>query len=1050
MLHIAHLADAHIRSLSRHDEVKIVINELTRQLREQCVDHIFIGGDIFHTKTQGISPEVIDILSWWFEVLAEVAPVHIILGNHDFNIVNKERHDVISAVVNLLHNPRVHLYKRSGVYEFAPGYNWCVFSIYDEENWLNVQPVKGAFNIATYHGQVSGAKTEADWLIEGGIAVEHFKDYDLAFLGDIHAMQFLATKNTKRGEMPWIGYPGSLLQNTYAESIDHGYLIWDIETHDDWSVRFCALPNPKPYVTIDWHDDIGLAAATAQQYPKGSRFRVKSIQHISQNDVQELTTQLQLLDATEVTFKVEQQVNRAELLTSEQVLHHDDLRNPDVLLRLIRSYLNTNHKEEVWQNVGDTVKTYLATVSASADDTRNVKWSLRNLKFDNTFAYDEGNSIDFDKLNGVVGIFGANRGGKSSITGTLMYALFNTTDRGPMKNMYVCNVRKPYCLATANILVNGVDYIIERQTVKRENRKGVKFGATQLNIFRMNELGERLDLVGEQRTDTECVLRSLIGNSKDFLLTSLCAQGEINQFILYGSAQRWQILSRFLDLDVFAQMYDLANKDANVIKAQLRSYAGNDWTALIADHTVLLQSAEKQIVDVSRRYDDAQERLAESRTLLARHSNFTPVSKSQVDAQQLKVNRLNTAAHDEEGRIAVMTAELEKISAKLVKLHTLKSEYDINDLRARVSSWRTLTANIVVAQHAYENAHAMLTQYERSLKILDNVPCSGSFPTCRFIKDACDVKDKIESQRLLTEHAHIQLNELCAERDKCIADAVEDQLDKVQQLHDMSSRLVADESARRLTLVKATAQCQSYVADALTATTRLQEMQEALKNDENVEVVILRSKIDEDTRVISRLDADKMHLASLRGKLISDIDKLTKDHTACETLSERLKVNEMITSAFSRKGVPSVIVSSQLPVINSAIAEILAGIVDFIIELEVDEDSDSMDVYINYGDSRRIIELASGMEKLISSIAIRVALINVSSLPKTDMFIIDEGFSALDDMGVEACNRLLISLKRYFKTVIVITHVDGVKDAADTVLEITKREKNTHIVYDGV
>jgi DNA repair exonuclease SbcCD ATPase subunit len=87
------------------------------------------------------------------------------------------------------------------------------------------------------------------------------------------------------------------------------------------------------------------------------------------------------------------------------------------------------------------------------------------------------------------------------------------------------------------------------------------------------------------------------------------------------------------------------------------------------------------------------------------------------------------------------------------------------------------------------------------------------------------------------------------------------------------------------------------------------------------------------------------------------------------------------------------------------------------------------------------------MEKMISSIAIRVALINVSSLPKTDMFIIDEGFGALDDAGVESCNRLLASLKRYFKTVIVITHVDGVKDAADVVLEITKNEKDSSVRY---
>ena len=55
-------------------------------------------------------------------------------------------------------------------------------------------------------------------------------------------------------------------------------------------------------------------------------------------------------------------------------------------------------------------------------------------------------------------------------------------------------------------------------------------------------------------------------------MTSLSAQGEINQFIQHGSTKRRQILSRFLDLDIFDKMYELANKDVNSAKAQLKTY----------------------------------------------------------------------------------------------------------------------------------------------------------------------------------------------------------------------------------------------------------------------------------------------------------------------------------------------------------------------------------------------------------------------------------------------------------------------------------------------
>ena len=107
-----------------------------------------------------------------------------------------------------------------------------------------------------------------------------------------------------------------------------------------------------------------------------------------------------------------------------------------------------------------------------------------------------------------------------------------------------------------------------------------------------------------------------------------------------------------------------------------------------------------------------------------------------------------------------------------------------------------------------------------------------------------------------------------------------------------------------------------------------------------------------------------------------------------------------------------------------------------------------MDIYINYGDSRRIIELASGMEKMISSLAIRVALINVSSMSKTNSLIIDEGFGSLDELNLEACSRLLQSLKKWFKNILVISHVDAIKDAVDNTLEIMKKGIDSYVTNE--
>ena len=135
-MRILHIADVHWRGLSRHQEYVLAFKDMFRQASEIKPDVIYVGGDIVHSKTQGISPELIECLCWWFNGLAEIAPTHVILGNHDGLILNKDRQDAITPIIEALDNPNIFLYKYSGTYEFAPGFEWCVLSCFDEENVL--------------------------------------------------------------------------------------------------------------------------------------------------------------------------------------------------------------------------------------------------------------------------------------------------------------------------------------------------------------------------------------------------------------------------------------------------------------------------------------------------------------------------------------------------------------------------------------------------------------------------------------------------------------------------------------------------------------------------------------------------------------------------------------------------------------------------------------------------------------------------------------------------------------------------------------------------
>jgi len=219
-----------------------------------------------------------------------------------------------------------------------------------------------------------------------------------------------------------------------------------------------------------------------------------------------------------------------------------------------------------------------------------------------------------------------------------------------------------------------------------------------------------------------------------------------------------------------------------------------------------------------------------------------------------------------------------------------------------------------------------------------------------------------------------------------------------------------------------------------------------IDEDKDSEIAKIKRRILELSDEIAGLDAKRISLAERIGQKEMKAKRLLKEKKEYIKVANQLKIFDLFIQAVSKKGIPRQIIRSQLPVINSEISKILQGVTGFTVELDADIDSNAMDIYINYGDSRRIIELASGMEKMMSSLAIRVALINISSLPKTDMLIIDEGFGSLDETNVELCSRLLESLKKWFKNIIVISHIDAVKDAVDNVLDITWTGTNAKVI----
>ncbi len=1030
MIKIAHIADIHWRGLQRHDEYTEVFEDFFKRLEDLRPDMIVVGGDIVHSKTQGITPELVDRLRWWFQKLSNW-PTIVILGNHDGLIHNKSRLDAISPIVSALDHRNIHFLKESGNYEIN-GVNFANFSCFDEEGWSKCSPNPELLNIALYHGAVGGSLLDTGMPIEGEVTVDMFRPYDFSLLGDIHRRQFL--DNDTR-----IAYPGSTVQQNYGEETEKGFLFWQIKSRDEYRVNFIKLKNPRPFHTVEWQGDVSSTMEFCEKLPMGSRFRILNDENVAISESRQLAGELKKKRAaSEVVWKFVGEQSKEEMRAGSTTLSRENLRDPATIKSLFKSYAESKGLD------GDSLVKLDTAVSKLIDslpeDERlgSVKWSIKKLRWDNTYSYGKDNEIDFENLSGITGIFGRNAQGKSSIPGTIMYSLFNTTDRGPIKNLHIINTRKDYCKASVEFQAGDNTYLSERQSVKHQTKAGLNHAITHLNLFRLDHDGNQVeDISGEQRKDSDKALRSLIGTSDDFLLTSFAAQGEMNAFLKERATARKNILSKFLNLQVFDSLNSLAKESSSSIKSELRRTPALDLRAAIETKQKEEEALHEDIAVLEREKSSIESHVKKIRAILERESPGSSHTLDDIKKYDEEIIDLHFKIKKNREELERAVIERDELKVKIEKTEGVLATVDIAALKADIERTERISTKINDTQVKLKLESETLQRLERSVTKLSDVPCGDKFPTCKYIKDS-------HADRLLIPKHRASLDELTALIDELKQSFDPSSLSEMKSRYEKFISIESKLPAARTSLTAHEGKTKSLesLGESLDkefqrANKLLQEIRAAISVSALEEVKKMQLEVDEQERKSQEISKKILKDNQRIGAIGAEISRLKQDIERIDKLQADWKVFETILAATGKDGIPLQIIASQLPRINNEIAKVLTGVANFNVELIANEEDGDLEIFIDYGDSKRPIELSSGMEKMISSLAIRTALIEVSAIPKPDLFIIDEGFGALDDTNLEACARLLTSLKRNFKNMLIISHVDSIKDIVDNVIEIS-------------
>ena len=1025
---IAHLADTHIRNFKFHEEYQIVFDQLYETLREEKVDAIVHCGDIAHTKTQ-ISPEFVEMCANFFESLASIAPTYIILGNHDGNLRNSNRQDALSPIVQALSLPNLHMLKHSGEVSLTPSVSLHVLSIFDRDRWASPKN-KDKINVALYHGSISNCQTDLDWtMARGDDEIDIFKEYDFAMLGDIHRRQPL----DKHGR---IWYCGSTVQQNHGETDDKGLLIWDIRTKDDWDIKPIAYKNPKPFMSIE--------LTSGGKFPKNLQVPDKArLRLISHNNLSFIMMK-RAIDYAKLKFKPESIafLNRSvgddgSIGNLANNLQTENLRDVQVQEDLMKEYLKDYEVEdEVLEEVFRLNQHFNKIVEENEEVARNINWKLKSFKWDNLFNYGKGNAIDFDRLSGIVGLFGKNFSGKSSVIDALLFTLFGTTSKNERKNINVINQNRGYGRGTLEIEVGERLYTIERTAEKYTKKlKGEETieAKTILDFMVHDKLtGETTSLNGTTRSQTDAKIRKHFGTMDDFAVSSLASQHGALAFIEEGSTKRKEIIAKFLDLEFLDKKFKLAKDESVDTRALLRKVEGREYENEIQEEMALLTEAKADSEKNKSLCDSLRKKIIELRQNvndLTRDIEATPtevIDHKKLIREHAKKKRERVAY---EATISSQEAEILSQEEKLEKSQSFLTMLDVEELTQ--SREEIVEKKLEIGRLAEE-----IKRIEQKQKLLDSVPCGDSFPTCRFIRDAIvhvDKRKTVDSQMTSATAALANLGE----------DEVEKKFEYYKKIQGLITSLERKISSSKLSVQTSRHRVTELAHDMSRLQEKIDIYNENKEAIQNLENLLTRrgdyeNEIKSKEKSIKECEKKTLVLYKRVGSAEQRVDSIREQREAHESLRREFSAFQLFMRCVHPNGIPYDIIKKKIPVINQEIAKVLANIVDF--EIYFETDKNKLNIFIKHPKHEgRPIEMASGAEKTMAAMAIRLALLSVSSLPKSDFFVLDEPGTALDEENMEGFIRILELIKVYFKNVLLISHLDSLKDCVDMQIVIDKK-----------
>ena len=297
-----------------------------------------------------------------------------------------------------------------------------------------------------------------------------------------------------------------------------------------------------------------------------------------------------------------------------------------------------------------------------------------------------------------------------------------------------------------------------------------------------------------------------------------------------------------------------------------------------------------------------------------------------------------------------------------------------------------------------------------------------------------DPQEHEEIQRRLSSLANYEAEIKELERTRQGVEATEEALERTRESYIRWQNTLAADKVRREALEK-----------------EVMELGEAVEGLEEQERLV-QGLQDEESQARQALGAAQERVDRCRG-----LEKEKEAKVAQEReITEEKTIYEELQLAFGKKGVQAMIIESALPELEEEANRLLSRMTDGRMHLRFEtqrttkkgEPTETLEIKISDELGARSYELYSGGEAFRVNFAIRIALSKLLARragARLETLIIDEGFGTQDTIGRERLIEAINSIQDDFALILVITHIEELRDAFPVRIDIFKTPEGSQI-----